>query len=321
MKTKRLHLFPGFLIFAIFTGWIISCTHTANIDNIAVLCFDTDVLPVFKNNCAISGCHDGSREGRALNTYASISMMVTPGKPNSSRLYQAITGSGEHIMPPSAPLSLHNRTIVRVWIEQGAGDISCDTTLQGTGGATHACYSRDIQPVLISHCAMSGCHDATSHAEGYIFSTYTSTLNAVNPGSPSTSRLYQVITTSGENKMPPSTKPQLTSAQIDSIRAWISYGALNQTCAVACDTISPVTFSGTIWPIIQSSCTGCHGSVSPSGGITIAGYSDVSALASSGTLMNSLTGNGVTKMPQGGSLTSCQIRQFAIWINNGHLNN
>jgi mono/diheme cytochrome c family protein len=253
---------------------------------------------------------------------------VTPGKPYASNLYQAIIGSGGgNRMPPSAPLSLENRTIISVWIEQGANLTTCNdtTTTGGGGGGTdgtlRACYSRDIQPVLSSHCAMTGCHDAGTHAGEYVFYSYTSTMGAVHPGSPSTSKLYQVLFSSGEEKMPPSSKPQLTTAQIDSISKWISYGALDQTCAIACDTINPVTFSGTIWPIMQSNCTGCHGGTSPSGGITISGYSDVSALAASGTLMNAITGKGVPRMPLGGPFTTCQIRQFQIWVNNGHLNN
>jgi hypothetical protein len=326
MKIDKTHLPPGLILFLLILPWILSCTHTANIDNIPVICFEKEVLPVFQNNCAISGCHDGSREGRAFNSYANISDGVTPGKPFSSNLYKAIIGrGGENRMPPSTPLSLENRTIVRLWIEQGANLTTCnDTTTTGGGGTEgtlRACYSRDIQPILSSHCAMAGCHDAVTHAGDYVFYSYTSTMGAVHPGNPSTSKLYQVLLSSGEEKMPPSSKPQLTTAQIDSIRNWISYGALDQTCATACDTINPVTFSGTIWPIMQSSCTGCHGGTNPGGGVTLSGYSDVSALAASGTLMNAITGNGVSRMPPGGPFTTCRIRQFAIWVNNGHLNN
>jgi hypothetical protein len=121
--------------------------------------------------------------------------------------------------------------------------------------------------------------------------------------------------------MPPSGKVQVTTAEIDSIAAWISYGAPNQNCGEVCDTINPVTFSGTIWPIIQSSCTGCHSGTSPSGGISITGYSNVSTIAASGALMNSLRGTGVTRMPQGSVFSTCRIREFEIWVNNGHLNN
>lgn len=324
MKSPGFNLIPALIMITSSAVWISSCTHTANISNIPAICFEKEVLPVFQNNCAISGCHDGKREGFALNTYVNISREVTPGKPLSSNLYRAIIGSGgTNRMPPSAPLTLDNRTIIRVWIEQGAKLTTCNDT-SGNGiinGVTHACYSRDIQPVLSSYCAMTGCHDVTTHAEGYIFYSYSSTMNAVSPGSPSTSKLYEVITSSGDDKMPPSSKPQLTTAQIDSIRAWITYGAPDQTCAITCDTINPITFSGTIWPIMQSNCTGCHSGTSPAGGVTISGYNDVSLLAASGMLMNALKGNGITRMPPGGPFTTCRIRQFEIWVSNGHLNN
>jgi hypothetical protein len=47
----------------------------------------------------------------------------------------------------------------------------------------------------------------------------------------------------------------------------------------------------------------------------------VQTVAASGLLMKSLTGNGVIRMPPSGSLSSCKIRQFQIWVNNGYLNN
>jgi hypothetical protein len=326
MKTDKIHFPPVLILLFLIFPFISLCRHTANIDSLPIICFEKEVLPVFQNNCAIPGCHDGSREGRAFNTYTSIRREVTPGKPYSSSLYQAIIGSsGGRMMPPSVPLSLENRTIISAWIEQGANLTTCNDTTTGGGGGggggtvgtLRACYTRDIQPVLSSHCAMTGCHDISTHTD-YVFYSYSSTMGAVNPGNPSGSKLYQVLLASGEEKMPPLSKPQLTTAQIDSIRNWISYGALDQTCAVTCDTINPVTFSGTIWPIMQSNCTGCHGG---SGGITFSGYTDVSALAASGALMNAINGNGVPRMPPGGPFTTCQIREFQIWVNNGHLNN
>ena len=147
-------------------------------------------------------------------------------------------------------------------------------------------------------------------------------MNSVTPGNPGASRLYTVITSSGgESKMPPSNSPQLSTAQIDSIGKWIGYGALNETCGEVCDTINPVTFSGTIWPIMQTSCTGCHTGASPGGGIALANYANVQAVAANGSLINSLTGTGVPKMPLNGAFSTCQIREFEIWVNNGSLNN
>jgi hypothetical protein len=94
------------------------------------------------------------------------------------------------------------------------------------------------------------------------------------------------------------------------------YPALNNSC----DTTN-VTFSATITPILNSYCTTCHSGSPPSGGITLTGYATVKAQALSGMLMNALNGKGVPIMPVSGSLPSCKIGQFQIWIRNGMLNN
>jgi hypothetical protein len=324
MKIDKVYLFLALIFIFTIASWVTSCTHNANIDNLPEICFERDVLPVFLNNCAIKGCHDGTGESDLhLNSYVPISHAVEPEKPYSSKIYNSIIATyGENVMPPNQPLTKDNRTIIRLWIEQGAGLTTCpDTTGHGSSYVNPlACFSRDILPVLISKCASTGCHDAVTHKEGYVFSSYSTTMGTVSPGSPGNSKLYQVIT-GGEEKMPPSGKPQLTIAEIDSIAAWISYGALNQYCGETCDTVNPVTFTGKIWPIMQTSCTGCHSGASPSGGIALANYSNVATTAANGSLLNSLKGKGVTKMPYGGSFSACRIRQFEIWINNGYLNN
>jgi hypothetical protein len=195
----------------------------------------------------------------------------------------------------------------------------------GTSGGTivaRACFNRDILPVLNSRCSVALCHDAITHKEGYVFSSYSSTIRAVSAGNPANSKLYQVITrTGGETKMPPAGSSQLSKVEIDSIGKWIGYGALNETCGEVCDTINPVTYSKTIWPVMQTSCTGCHTGSSPGAGILLTNYNEVKAIAVNGNLMNSLNGKGVSKMPKGGSFTFCRISQFDIWVKNGSLNN
>jgi hypothetical protein len=289
-------------------------------------------LPIFLNSCAISGCHDGQGESDlVLNSYLNISHAVVPGYPYQSKVYKSIiANSGEKKMPPDQPLSLENRTLIRIWIEQGAKLTICpeNNIFNGSGGGDEtyvnprACFTRDILPVLVSRCAVTDCHDVVTHEEGYIFASYTSTMRAVKPGNISDSKLYEVIkASSGEDKMPPSGKSQLSVAEIDSIAAWIRYGALNENCGEVCDTINPVTFSGTIWPIIQTTCTGCHSGTSPSGNVNLASYNNVATVASSGVLIQSLTGSGVPKMPPAGSFSECKIRQFEIWVNSGYINN
>jgi len=329
MKLDKVFLFLGAIIFITISSWISSCTHKADLGEIDEVCFERDVLPIFQNSCAIAGCHNGSGESDLiLTSYVPISHAVEPYKPYSSRAYKAIIAtSGENQMPPGQPLSLDNRTIIRLWIEQGARLTTCpDTSLPPGQNNDYvnplACFSRDILPVLTSKCGTSGCHDQNTHKEGYVFTSYTSTMTAVKPGNPGDSKLYEVIKyATGEEKMPPVGKTQLTTAEIDSIRNWISYGASNEYCGETCDTTNTVTFSGTIWPIVQTSCTGCHSGTSPSGSVALANYANVAASAASGSLMNSLNGTGVTKMPLGGSFTACRIRQFELWVNNGYLNN
>lgn len=330
MKPDKIYLSITLLILITIFSRFTSCTHVANIANLPEVCFTGDILPIFINNCAISGCHDGGgRESHfSLNNYNDIIREITPGNPDASRLYQTIISKWGNLMPPNQPLSLENRTKIRVWIEQGAILTTCtDTT--GTGGngggnnyVARACFTRDILPVIVSRCASTGCHDAASHKEGYNYTTYASIRNSVTPGNPGSSGLYRTITTSGgESKMPPTGSPQLTVAEIDSIGKWIGYGALDENCGEVCDTINPVTFSGILWPIIQASCTGCHSGTSPSGNVLLASYSNVATIASNGTLINALKGTGVIKMPVGSSFSACRIRQFEMWINNGYPNN
>jgi hypothetical protein len=329
MKLDKIYLSLSFLILFTFFSWITSCTHVSNIATLPEVCFTSDILPIFTSNCAISGCHDGAgRESRrALNNYVDIMNDITPGNPKASNIYQVIISKWGNMMPPNKPLSIDNREKIRIWIEQGAAESSatCATAIDpGTNPTVvaRACFSRDILPVIVSRCATTGCHDAISHKEGYNYTTYAGIKGSVTAGKPSSSRLYNVITTgSGESKMPPSGSPQLSVAEIDSIGKWIGYGALNENCGEVCDTINPVTFSKTIWPIIQSTCTGCHSGTNPSGNVLLTSYNNVATIASSGVLMNSLKGAGVTKMPVGTTFSACRIRQFQIWINNGFSNN
>ena len=329
MKPDKFKLFLILIIALTTFSWISSCTHVANIANMPEVCFTGDILPIFVNNCAIAGCHDGGgRESRmSLNNYTDIVRDVTPGNPNGSRVYQAIISKWGNLMPPRQPLSLENRTKIRVWIEQGAALTTCPDITGTTPPVTtpnyvaRACFTRDILPVIISRCASTLCHDAVSHREGYNYTTYSGIISSVAAGNPGSSRLYRVITGGGESKMPPSGSPPLTTAEIDSIGKWIGYGALNENCGEVCDTINPVTFSGTIFPIIQTSCLGCHSGTAPSGNVLLASYSNISTIASNGTLINSLKGTGVPQMPVGSTFSACRIRQFEIWIKNGFLNN
>jgi hypothetical protein len=103
------------------------CIHKANISDYPDVCFNGEVLPVFLNNCAMTGCHDGfSGEEMSLTNYTEIARNVKPGNAEKSELYQVITDKWGQGMPPDRPLSIENRVKIRLWIEQGAKENTCN---------------------------------------------------------------------------------------------------------------------------------------------------------------------------------------------------
>ncbi len=181
-------------------------------------------------------------------------------------------------------------------------------------------FQNSILPLLNSSCAMSGCHDATTHKEGINLTTYASIMatGGVKAGNPGSSKLYSVI---NNNSMPPKSNTPLTQTQKDLISKWISQGAKNNVCN-GCDTLL-FTFSGAISPMMSTYCRGCHNPASLGGGIDLSTYAGIQAVAANGKLLGTIThAAGFFAMPQGGSmLSSCQITQVQKWIAAGTPNN
>ncbi|HEX2975065.1 MAG TPA: c-type cytochrome domain-containing protein [Bacteroidales bacterium] len=125
MKNKYESLVIIFILF-ITISCCTSCVHEPDLSGQPDICFTGEVLPVFLNNCTMQGCHDGSGDSElSLRTYSEISGGVVPGNSQASEIYKAITSQWEERMPPNQPLSLENRTLIRVWIEQGARETVC----------------------------------------------------------------------------------------------------------------------------------------------------------------------------------------------------
>jgi hypothetical protein len=119
------------LAFLALTSLNLSCSHsTEGLSDIKEVCFESQVLPIFQTNCAISGCHEGdkSKAGLTLSDYNSIMKSITPNKPKDSRAYEAVISTWGNLMPPSPkkPLTLEQRTLIALWIEQGAKDTKCN---------------------------------------------------------------------------------------------------------------------------------------------------------------------------------------------------
>lgn len=202
----------------------------------------------------------------------------------------------------------------------------------GTGGGpaipcdpTKVYFQQQVLPILLSNCAMSGCHDDASHKEDVILTSYEKVMNTaeIRPGSPGESKLYKLITSTDPDKMmPPPPRAPLTAEQILVIRKWIEQGAQNQVCQSLCDS-TQFTYSGAIRTIISNKCQGCHNGTGASGGIDLSAYTGVKARVLDGRLWGSINHlPGFSPMPKNGNkLSECEITQVRKWIDAGSPNN
>ena len=208
-----------------------------------------------------------------------------------------------------------------------------DTTGNGGGGGSTGIpcdpdtvyFQNDILPIIISNCAKPGCHDAQSAEDGVVLDSYENIMSSgdIEPGDPGDSELYEKITEDDwDDRMPPPGNTPLTTDQIDLIYTWIDQGAKNNYCGGGdCDT-SNVTFSGTIFPVIQANCLGCHSGSVLSGGVNLSNYDGVFNVVIDGRLYGAVNHlSGYTAMPLGGQLSDCEISQINFWINDGAPNN
>ena len=90
-----------------------------------------------------------------------------------------------------------------------------------------------------------------------------------------------------------------------------------------CDTTN-VTFSGTVFPIIEANCIGCHSGGSPSGNVLLTDHASISAAGqippgSYGSLYGVIShASGNSPMPRNlPKLSDCNIRKIKTWIDAG----
>lgn len=199
------------------------------------------------------------------------------------------------------------------------------------GGLTTPCdptkiyFQQQVLPILVSNCAMSGCHDEASHKEGVILTTYQKVMATgdIRPGNAAGSELYKVLVTTDPDKiMPRPPQSPLTAQQIQIISAWIQQGAKDLVCANMCDS-SNFTYSGAIKITIQNKCQGCHSGTNAQGSIDISTYTLLKATVTNGKLWGTINHQaGFSAMPKNGTkLSDCEISQFQKWIAAGSPNN
>jgi hypothetical protein len=94
-----------------------------------------------------------------------------------------------------------------------------------------------------------------------------------------------------------------------------------------CDTTN-VTYSGTIFPVINDNCIACHSGSAPQGNIRLENYSMISAQAAipagqAGSLYGAISHDpGNSAMPKNGTqLPDCTIKKIKVWIDSGRPDN
>lgn len=190
-----------------------------------------------------------------------------------------------------------------------------------TCSADTAYFQQQVLPIFVSNCAMSGCHDNTTHKEGITATSYSGIMaGGIRAGNPGSSKMYSVI---ANGSMPPSPYTKLSQTQINIINKWITQGAKNNSCvSAACDTAN-VKYSTSVKSIISNKCQGCHSASSPGGGYDLSTYTGMQTVVNNGKLWGSINFTaGFSAMPKGGSkLSSCELATIKKWIDAGAPNN
>jgi mono/diheme cytochrome c family protein len=277
--------------------------------------FPGTIWPIFQANCI--GCHNSASSNNGsidLNKYEDIARIASSGQ-----LMGAIEHKTGYSAMPKNGLKLSVCAIaqIRRWI--------ADTTFAPPGGIPcnpdTVYFDMDLLPILTSSCAKSNCHDAASHKEGVILTDYNNVMQTggVNPFNPGGSNLYRKIIDNGEDIMPPAPDSPLSADQIQMVYKWIMQGAQNLHCDnMPCDTVN-VTYTSTIWPIIQNNCKGCHTGANAGGGIQLVDYGTIKTAGQNGSLYGTITHSpGHSPMPKNGAmLPDCYIKQVRKWIDLG----
>ena len=179
-------------------------------------------------------------------------------------------------------------------------------------------FVNEIQPLIVSSCAYSGCHDAATAEDDVVLDTYENIMKEVKKGDPNNSELYEVLRDDPDDIMPPPPDAPLSDAQVQLVYDWIMQGAPNLICDNGCDT-ALVTFSQVVFPILDNQCIGCHNDARADGNVNLANYSEIKKYVDDGSLYGSITHTGgyIAMPPSLIKMSDCNIDKIRIWIENG----
>lgn len=221
-----------------------------------------------------------------------------------------------------------------IWVSTGlcillAAGCKHEPAVPGCCDPSVVCFEQQILPILISNCAVPGCHNVpTDDNDDIQITSYESLMNSdiIELDDPFDSDFWEAITDDDpDDRMPRPPQNPLTQAQLDLIAEWLRQGARNTSCADAdgpCE-LSNVTYAGAIVPLVQQRCLGCHSGGAPQGGLNFSQWSVLNGVAQDGRLAASIqhAPGGIPMPPSSAMLPDCRIQQFMLWIEDGAPNN
>jgi hypothetical protein len=257
------------------------------------------------------------------------------GSTNTGITWRVVTGRGSVsstglYAAPSSVTPTERAVIEAASVADPSKYIRATITIRKPIDPNIVCFERDVKPIFISNCTMSGCHSGPNPAHGNDFTTYEGILAGFDDDNGDENEILKAITDDDpEDRMPLGRAP-LSAAQIETIRNWIAQGAKNEDCTDpdnggggnTCDTLD-LSFANNIQPIFQNTCVGCHSGAYPPKGINLSSHAGIRSAAQTGQLVGAITHTpGFTPMPMNGNkLDDCTIDKIKGWINAGAPNN
>lgn len=244
MKTKIISVL--FILTLFITSWTIDSEVNKISDD--EVCFERDVLPIFQNNCALSGCHNSEsrKEGFVFDSYESITTSnkgraIIPYNLKRSKVYKKITeDTNDDRMPPppNPPLTGAEISIINKWIMAGAPNSKCgdagkinqdiksgndsittppDVIVLDINCDTLNLTYKDVQPIIEKNCYK--CHSGNAPDDLFNLETYSQVKEKGEAG-----KLFGAI-----NHLPgftamPRKAPKLQGCDLAKLNSWINSG-------------------------------------------------------------------------------------------------
>jgi hypothetical protein len=240
----KLKLFSLLVVLALFiSSWTIDSETRIEMDE--EICFERDILPIFQENCALSGCHNSEsrKEGFVFESYESITTsnrgrVIIPYNLKRSKVYKKITEDTEDDRmppPPNPPLTSAEISMINKWIMAGAPNSKCgdagkiyeDVKLNSDSPVVSESFEiscdslnltyKDIQPIIEKNCYK--CHSGNEPSELFNLETYSQVKAKGDAG-----KLYGAINHLSGFMPMPRKAPKLQGCELTKFNAWINSG-------------------------------------------------------------------------------------------------